>query len=119
MRVDAVDDKWLGDDIAHAHTRIQGSKGVLEDNLHAPSHWPQTSIRDAGDVLPIKDNAAARGFDQTEHNAGDRGFSRARLTDQSESLAAFDGERHVVDGQSASVVALERPRASSRGIRAR
>lgn len=55
---DVLDDEGLGDDVFHAHVRVQGRGGILEDDLHlALAFLPQVRGR-VVDVVAVEENAA-------------------------------------------------------------
>ncbi len=52
------DDQGLGDEIAHAHARVEARIGILKNHLYAAAEAAEPAIGHGADVLAIKDNAA-------------------------------------------------------------
>src|ERR1700690_539298 len=51
-----VDLERFGKRIADPHPRIQGSKGVLKNNLHGSAETPQVSALDGRDIFSLENN---------------------------------------------------------------
>ena len=91
-----LDDEGLGDDVFHAHVRVQGRGGVLKDDLHlALAFLPQVRGR-VVDVVAVEEDAARGGRIQAHDGAGQRGLSAAALTHKAQDLAAVQGKADVM-----------------------
>ncbi|MNE15206.1 hypothetical protein D3C80_1081120 [compost metagenome] len=66
---------------------------MLEDETDAA-----VAHRNVGRVLIAEMDRAVIGIFQPRHHAQDRGLARAGWTEQRNQLAAFDIERHALDG---------------------
>jgi hypothetical protein len=93
----AVDEQRLGDDCEHRHARVESGVGILEDGLHLAADPAELMRGGADDVGAINADGAARGLDQAEDHARQRGLAGAGFADQAEGFSGFDGERDVVD----------------------
>jgi hypothetical protein len=87
----------LGQDVAHAHARIEARVGILEHHLHLAAEWPQCAGRKIVDALAIDDDLPARDVEQAQDRAPDSGFAAAGFADQRERLAALDLKRYAID----------------------
>src|SRR5690606_13081624 len=75
---------------------VEGREGVLEDGLHLPPVLAGIALR--VDRAPIEHELAAGRRLEPEQHLREHGLAAARLTDERDDLAIFDGEAHVVDG---------------------
>jgi len=71
---DAVDPERLGDDPADALARVEGSVGVLKDDLHLAAERPESGLGEAGDVLAVEDDSPVRGPHQAEDRPAEGGL---------------------------------------------
>jgi hypothetical protein len=93
---------------------VQRCVGVLEDHLHPAAERAEILLREAGDVLAVEDDLAARRLVQPEDGAPDRGLAAAGLADEPEGLAPSDGEADVVDRLDVADVPVEQDAALDR-----
>ena len=87
----------LGQDVAHAHARIEAGERVLEHDLHAPPHRPQRAGRKIVDALAVEHHLAGGHVEQLQDRAADGRLAAAAFADQRQRLAARDLERDAVD----------------------
>ena len=55
-------DEPFSEEIAYAHSRIEGCVWILEDDLHLASIFSQLVVPKTGHVLPSKTNSSTSGF---------------------------------------------------------
>ena len=70
-----VDLEWLGDDVADRHPRVERCIGILEDNLHPPTHGPHSSTTQLRDVLAVEEHPAFCDVVETEHGTRSGGLA--------------------------------------------
>jgi hypothetical protein len=87
----------LADDVAHPHTRVERSIGVLKNDLHLASHIAQLALGELQQIPALKDHLAAGRFDESKNRSAQSRFAAARLADQAQSLALVDGQTDVID----------------------
>jgi hypothetical protein len=84
-----MDYQLLFDRVAHLHSRVKRSEGILKDDLHLLSQGPQLRwvgsqdidrFRLAGVQLAAEEHLTRRWLDQPDHAAGGRRLAAARLT---------------------------------------
>ena len=97
----------LADDPSDPHPRVQRAYGVLEDDLHLPPDAAQLLPRHVEDVVSLKDHATARGGDEPEDRAADRGLAATAFTDQTERLTRVDMKAHAINGLDPAAHALK------------
>src|SRR5580698_11147073 len=97
----------LGQDSAHAQSRIEAGERVLEHDLHPPPHLLQAIGRKIVDALAIEYHLARRDIEQAQDSAADRRFAAAGFANQGQRLAARDFKGHPVHGIDAARIALE------------
>ncbi|MGY4361227.1 hypothetical protein ACVW0J_007720 [Bradyrhizobium sp. i1.7.7] len=88
----------LGQDVAHAHARIEARERILEHHLHAAAHLAHRARMCVVDALAVEDHLARRDVEQPQDGTADRGLAAAGLADQRQRLALRDFERDTVDG---------------------
>ncbi len=86
----------LGQDVAHAHARVEARERILEHHLHAAAHLAHRARRSVVDTLAVEDDLARSNLEQPQNGAADRRLAAAGLADQRQRLAARDLERHAV-----------------------
>src|SRR5262249_1667424 len=74
----------------------QGAVGILKDDLHLPPHRAQLGRRSGREILALEEDRPARGLLELEDTTPGGRLAAARFADETESLAAADGERNVV-----------------------
>jgi hypothetical protein len=104
---EAVDPHRLADDPADAVARVERGEGVLEDDLHAAAEGAELAFTAVCDVLAVEDDPARSRFVKPQDRAPHSRLTAARLTHQTERLAAPDLERHVVDRLDVADMAIE------------
>ena len=86
----------LGQDIAHAHARIEAGERILEHHLHAAAHAAQPPGRKIVDALAIQHHLAGGDVEQPQDGPADRRLAAAGLADERQRLAALDLKGHAV-----------------------
>src|SRR5207249_2080946 len=61
--------EWLSHDVARRHSWIEGSKRILEHDLHRTSMRAQVRLAEMGDIQPINTDAAAGRLDEAQDAA--------------------------------------------------
>ena len=79
-----MDHQRLGDDLFHAHARVQRGKGILKDDLHIAAQAAQLAAASGEHVLPVEGNVAGSGLDEAEKHAPQGGLAAARFADKAE-----------------------------------
>ena len=69
----------LGDDVLHAHARIEARERVLKHDLHAPPHRPQRAGRKIVDALPVEHHLAGGDVEQLAGSRGRPSTCRSRF----------------------------------------
>ena len=93
-----VDIHALGDDLADGHTGVQGSVGVLEDDLRVLFELQQFFAVQVGDILPVELDGTGGGVVELDEGTAAGGFTAAGLAHQAQGLAAADGQVDVIHG---------------------
>ena len=93
-----VDDERLGDDIFDPEAGIEGTEGILKNDLHVAAEAAEFGLAGDKQIVTPKVNAAGSGFDKAEDQAAESTFAGAGFADQAESFAGIDGEGDIVDG---------------------
>jgi hypothetical protein len=96
---DPLQSQWLGDVYAHCHAGVQRRQCILKSNLYSTTQLPLHSARGMGERLPIQCNGARIRCNEVQNQAHKRRFAATGLTDESERLAAFEGETCVLHRQ--------------------
>ncbi len=86
----------LTDDVAHRHTRVERSVGVLEDHLHLPPHTPQPLTLQSSKFFILEEDATIGRPIKLKNRPARGRFTTARLTHQPHCFTLFDGETNVV-----------------------
>ena len=100
----------LGDDRPDRHPRVEGSIGVLEDDLHPAAILAQLARVEGRQVDAVEPDGPAGRVAEPDHRPADRALAAAGLADQAERLAAADRERRPVDRLDGPLLGLEDPR---------
>ena len=87
----------LGEDVAHAHARVQTRERILEHDLHAPAQRTQGGGGEVVDAAAVEHHLTGRDVEQPQDRAPDRRLAAAALADERERLAARDREGDAVD----------------------
>src|SRR5690606_6710530 len=90
-----VHDETLADDVADAHSRVEGSSRVLEDHLHPPAQLSLLPRPRPLDVDAVELDAAGRGTREPRDKTCGRRLAGARLADEAEGASASEVERHA------------------------
>ena len=77
---------------------VQGSKRILEDDLHALAQRSSFGGGELLDLTSVKGDGAGGGWLQSEGHTAEGCLARARLTDETQRFAAIYGEIHTVNG---------------------
>ena len=85
------------DRLHHGFARIQRREGILENDLHVRTAFPQFPAAELKDILPVENDLSGGRLDQPEDAAPGRGFSAAGFADDAESSALLQGEGDIVD----------------------
>ena len=93
---DAICNHRLGDDVTDAHARVQGSIGVLEDELDVLAVALALGVLHRGEVFTVKDNLATRGAKQVHEHLANGGLAAPRLAHKAERLSPLNLEAYVV-----------------------
>ena len=83
----------LGQDVAHAHARIEAGERILEHHLHAAAHAAQPAGRKIVDALAIQHHLAGGDVEQPQDGPADRRLAAAGFADQRQRLAARRPQR--------------------------
>ena len=94
----AVDDQGVGDDRPDTAARVEGTVGVLEDDLHVAAQGPHLLTAETGKVGAADLHRAGGGREQPSDQAGKRRLARPGLSDEPEGLAGTDRQVDTVDG---------------------
>lgn len=94
---EAMNLEWLADDTTDAHAGIQGTCGILEDDLHLATDVPHLGGIHVEHVLALVLHDPGGRGDEAENRSTDGGLAAARLTHQTEGLAGIDLEVHAID----------------------
>ncbi len=86
----------FGQDIAHAHARVEAGERILEHHLDAAPHAAQAPGREVIDTLAIQHHLAGGDVEQPQDGPADRRLAAAGLADQRQRLAARDLKGHAV-----------------------
>src|ERR1700680_1769599 len=78
----SVNDWRLADDVEHAHSRIQGRVGVLENHLHLKLLLARRRRGAVAKRLSLPPTLACRQWKQPDREPAERRFSAAGLADQ-------------------------------------
>ena len=89
-------DERLGDQPAHAESRIETGVRVLEDELDASPVVHQIAPAQVGDVLAVEVDAPLERH-EVDEGVGERALATTGLTDEADRLASVDRQRHPVD----------------------
>jgi hypothetical protein len=92
-----VDGQGLSEDVSHGLTRVQATKGILEDHLEVTT--PSAKIRSyqlCEDLALEADRSRCHALD-ADDRASYRRLAGARLPDERRRAAMPDRERHVVN----------------------
>jgi len=106
---DPVHHQRLGEDVVHAHARIERGERVLEHHLHPPPHRPQRRPTEAGDVRALEPDNPARRLDQAERQPRRGALAAAAFADQRKGLTRGHAERHTIHSTHRRWCAGERP----------
>src|ERR1700730_1537280 len=96
--VETVDIESLGDEVADRHARIEGSRRVLKDDLHAPAERSQLAFRQRRDVRSVEDDAAGGRADKLQNGVAGRGFPATGLANEAERAAPRQGKAQTIHG---------------------
>ncbi|HMI37877.1 MAG TPA: hypothetical protein VK505_09665 [Steroidobacteraceae bacterium] len=96
----------LGHQFPDVHAWIERTEWILENDLQVLADRPQRLALGLEQLRALVTHGSGR-RDQPQQRARDARFSTARLADQSQALAAPDGEAHSGDG--ADSVGPEQP----------
>jgi hypothetical protein len=91
-------DQALGDDRLDRHTRVEGSVGVLENDLHLPAQGAQTRRRCGRNGLPIETHLACGRFHEAQHAPPQSRLATSGLADKTERLSLANRERNPIHG---------------------
>jgi hypothetical protein len=95
-RDQAVGDRPFGDNVAHAHARIEGRKRILENHLHARRYLYRRASG-AHDRSPRQQRLARTRRLDTGYDAPERRLAAAGLPDKAQHFALGNVERHRID----------------------
>src|SRR5665647_314683 len=87
----------LTDHVAHQHPRVQGSRGVLEDDGDVATGCAHPAAGEMGQVGAAQSHQAGCGLEQADDAATHGRLARTALTDQRHDLPFADGEGDPVD----------------------
>jgi hypothetical protein len=77
----------LTDDLTDGHAWVERRVRILEDDLHAPSDFPERLLFDLGETLVIVVDLSGGGLFELKDATSCRRLSASRLTDKPEGLA--------------------------------
>src|SRR6185295_17508898 len=97
----------LAYDRAHRHPWVEGSVGILEDDLHPAPVPAQLVTLEREEIDAVEADRAGRRVAQPDHRPADRALAAARLTHEPERLAPADLDGHPVDGPDGPLDRLE------------
>src|SRR5207247_5832696 len=103
----AVKAKWLADDLAARHARVQRRVRVLEDHVHLAPQWPHLPAREVGHLDTADPDPTRRRLAEADDAVRDRRLAGAGLADEAEHLARANRERDPVDGMDDPAAAEE------------
>ena len=99
FRKDTVDPQRLGDNIAHAHLRVQGRVRVLENHLDMAAVFAQRRAGQMGDILAVEEYlAVARGLVDLHQQPRQRGLSAAGFAHDADGFSPMQRKGNVVYG---------------------
>ena len=106
-RPEAVDREALCDERADLHARVERADGVLEDDLHVPSHLFQVPVPEPDQIDAVEPDLARGRLEQAQDRAPQGRLAAAGLPDEAERLAAPDVQIDAVHGLQVAGGALE------------
>src|SRR4029077_1601700 len=83
--------------LSNRHGRIEGSVGILEDDLNPSAQRPKFLSSKPCDVLTVEEDLACRRFDQPYASPAYCGLSASALTDETQYLSRTNTKRHPID----------------------
>src|SRR5260370_24058602 len=92
------DQPWLGDQIFNSHSRIEGTKGILTNDLHVAAEAAQIAAAGAEQIASVELNAPRSRLNQAQGQPSQRALARPRFADQAEGLTSVNIERDIVHG---------------------
>ena len=93
-----VDPQRLRNLLGNGHPRVQGRKGILEDDLRLRPEDAPLFGRELQRVLSVEEDLAGRGLDQADDDPSERRLAASGLPDEAERLSLADRQRYVVHG---------------------
>src|SRR5437588_3015883 len=90
-----VDGQRLGNDLAHAHARVQRGKRILKNHLHAATLGAKFPAAKSREVTVLELNRAAIRLDEAQEHPRKRGLAAAAFADDGEGFAARDIEAYA------------------------
>src|ERR1700676_4009058 len=94
----SVNDRRLADDVDHAHSRIQGRVGILENHLHFELLRARRRRGNVAERLSLPKTLACRQWKQPDREPPESRFSATGLADQTDDLACADRQVDTIDG---------------------
>jgi hypothetical protein len=94
---EAMDLERFTNDSTDTHAWIEGTRGILKDDLHLASNVAHRGSVHVEQVLAVVSHDTRGRRDEAENGPTDRGFSTAGLTNQTKSLTRLDPEAHTID----------------------
>src|SRR5438552_10984336 len=88
--------KRFADDLFNAHARVEGTVGILKNDLEPAPAAAQCFPRQAREVIASEHDAAEGRFDQPYARAPQRSFAAPAFPDQSQSFARFDAKADII-----------------------
>ncbi len=97
------------DGLADRHPRIEGTKGVLEDNLHLLPQGFHLLWGKGSDVLPTKHNLSLICLEKFEYEPANGRFPAPTLAHESQGFRLTDLQVHPIHGLDPADDLLEKP----------
>jgi hypothetical protein len=91
-----VNRQRLAHDFAHAHPRVQRSKGILKNHLHLPPLLPQFFAAERQQILPVEFDFAGIRLDKPQKHSRKSSLAATAFPDHSKGFPGFDGETYAV-----------------------
>ncbi len=97
IALDPVNHDRFGDDLADLHARVQRAVRILKDDLDPAPQRQQILASHLGDIDAVIDDLAGGRLFKPQDAAAGRRLAAAALADQTQGLAAPDGEVDAID----------------------
>src|SRR5690554_2820734 len=91
-----VDVQRLADDVTHSHAGVEGSVGVLENNLHLFSQITQLILGKLRHIPAVENDVAGCGLNQAQNTSACSCLAAAALSHQPQGFAFVNVKGYIV-----------------------